>query len=73
MRCRGPAAADGRAAGFLRLEKFPGVTMSRVNPPGRVSVRPQPNVYTALALIGLLATLVALIYVLINYRTMIGF
>lgn len=47
--------------------------MSRVNPPGRVSVRPQPNVYTALALIGLLATLVALIYVLINYRSMIGF
>ncbi len=47
--------------------------MSRVSPPGRVSVRPQPNVYTALALIGTLTTLAALIFVLIKYRSMIGF
>ncbi len=47
--------------------------MSRVNPPGRVSVRPQPNVYSALALIGFLVTLGALIYVLVAYKQMIGF
>ncbi|HMD54784.1 MAG TPA: hypothetical protein VKJ65_09570 [Phycisphaerae bacterium] len=41
--------------------------------PGRISVRPQPNIYTILAAIGALATLGALIYVVIQYKVMIGF
>ncbi|MGC8624033.1 MAG: hypothetical protein ACP5VQ_02050 [Phycisphaerae bacterium] len=47
--------------------------MSRVNPPARITVRPQPNVYTALAIIAFLATLSSLIYMAIEYKTMIGF
>ncbi len=47
--------------------------MSRVNSPARITVRPQPNVYTALAVIGFLATLGSLIYMLAEYKTMIGF
>ena len=47
--------------------------MSRVNPPARITVRPQPNVYSALAIIAFLATLGSLIYMAIEYKTMIGF
>lgn len=47
--------------------------MSRVNPPARITVRPQPNVYTTLAIIGFFATLGSLIYIAIEYKTMIGF
>ncbi len=47
--------------------------MSRVNPPARITVRPQPNVYTALAIIGFLATLGSYIHIAIEYKTMIGF
>ncbi len=47
--------------------------MSRVNPPTRITIRPQPNVYTALAIIAFLATLGSLIYIAVEYKTMIGF
>ncbi len=47
--------------------------MSRGNPPGGIRINPQPNVYTVLALIGALATLGALIFVLIQYQALVGF
>jgi hypothetical protein len=47
--------------------------MSSGSPRSRISVKPQPNVYTALALIGMLATLAALIYVVYQYKVLVGF
>jgi hypothetical protein len=41
--------------------------------PSRISVRPQPNIYSVLALIGFLATLAATIYVVYQYKLLIGF
>jgi hypothetical protein len=47
--------------------------MSRVTTPARITVRPQPNIYTSLAIIGFLATLASLIYIAVEYKAMIGF
>ncbi len=43
--------------------------MSRLNAPGgALIVKPQNNVYTAMALIGFLASLGALIYALVRFK-----
>lgn len=46
--------------------------MSRVGQPVRRYDKPV-NVYTALAFIGFLATAVALVWMLLQYRALIGF
>ncbi|HTV47454.1 MAG TPA: hypothetical protein VMG59_03315 [Phycisphaerae bacterium] len=45
--------------------------MSRAS--ARIHVKPQPNIYTALAAVGTLATLAALIYAVMQYKALIGF
>ena len=42
--------------------------MSRLNQPGMLVVKPQNNVYTGLALISMLATLGAVVYVVIRMK-----
>jgi hypothetical protein len=46
--------------------------MTRFDAPSRITVKPQNNVYTALALISALATLTALVVAFLRYRDLIG-
>lgn len=46
--------------------------MSRMDGPTRITVRPQANIYTALAFISMLATLAALVDVFLQWKTLIG-
>ncbi len=46
--------------------------MSRMDGPARITVKPQPNVYSALAFVSMVATLAALVYVFLQYRALVG-
>ncbi len=46
--------------------------MSRMDGPARITVKPQPNVYTTLAFISMVATLAALVYVFLQYKALVG-
>ncbi len=46
--------------------------MSRMDGPTRITVKPQPNVYTALAFVSMVGTLAALVYVFLQYRALVG-
>ena len=47
------------------------MAMSRMDTPARITIKPQANVYTALAIIGALTTLGALIYLAYQYKMLI--
>jgi hypothetical protein len=51
------------------LSGFGAIAMSRMNSPG-MGGRPTPNVYTGLAFVSMLASLIALVYMVIKFMDM---